>query len=145
MAGALSCVPCDCKWNQWMLNLRLYEAGQGGNSAPGKCGFCSHNKTDCWENFFFCCLYCGKSSQRLQFPNLSMACSDFAMPLFLSVQWEALSLYCWSTRVTTLQDPGSIITCYLYSPLQETGYRHKRITLQLITSYQFYISFSIQN
>lgn len=52
MAGVLSCVPCDCKWNQWMLNLRLYEAGQGGNSAPGKCGFCSHNKTDCWENFF---------------------------------------------------------------------------------------------
>lgn len=69
--------------------------------------------------FFFCCLCCGKSSQGLQIPILSVACSGFAMPLFLVVQREACPLYCWSTRVIKLQDPASIIMCCLFtSPLQ---------------------------
>lgn len=68
---------------------------------------------------YFCCLCCGKSSQRLQIPSLPGACNGFAMPLFLTVQRVACPLFYWSVRVIKLWDPDTIITrCLFISPLQ---------------------------
>lgn len=92
---------------------------------------CSYNKTDCWEGFFFCCLYYGKSSQRLQFPSLSMACNAFisqrAMRSLPSLLLEHKSYY----------TPGSWFYNYvlsIYTPLKRIRIQAQRdnITMDYI-------------
>lgn len=122
----------------------MFEAGQGVNYAPG--GVVSVLTIKPLREYFLLLFM------------LQQELSEAAIPQFAhGLQWlcNAFAAHCavrslpsllLKQRVTALQDPGSVITCSLFISLcKETGYRHKRVTLQWITSYQFYISFSIQN
>lgn len=95
----------------------MFEAGQGVNSAPGSVVSVLTIKL-LGESFLLLFILWQELSEAAipQFAHgLQWLCNAFAPHCAV----RPCPLYCWSTRVTALQDPNSVITCRLFiSPLQ---------------------------